>query len=140
MKKLEQTNLGLFQHILYIEQPLPRRLALDDKARKWIGEIGKLKPLIIDESDGSIGAYRRDIARMVIKRALGAVLLGLGLGLAGAYAATWTVRGLLFGVGAADPATFATGAVVLLATALLAASLPMRRAVRVDPMNSLRNE
>jgi predicted permease len=88
----------------------------------------------------AIGAYRRDIARMVIARAMGAVLLGLGLGLAGAYGVTRLVRGLLFGVGATDPATFATGIVVLLAAALLSAFLPMRRAVRVDPMISLRNE
>lgn len=88
----------------------------------------------------AIGAYRRDIARLVIIQAMGAVLLGLGLGLAVAYGVTRLVRGLLFGVGAADPATFATGVVVLLAAALLAVFLPMRRAVRVDPMVSLREE
>ena len=76
---------------------------------------------------------------MVITHAMGAVLLGLGLGLAGAYGAAGPVRGLLFGVGATDPAIFVTGIAVLLATALLAAFLPMRRAVRVDPMISLRN-
>ena len=77
---------------------------------------------------------------MVITHAMGAVLLGLGLGLAGVYGVTRLVRGLLFGVGAADPATFTTGIVVLLAAALFAAFLPMRRAVRVDPMISLRNQ
>lgn len=59
VKKLESTNLGLFQHILYIEQPLPRRLAMDDSAVKWIWELRKHKPLIIDESDGFVDAYRR---------------------------------------------------------------------------------
>jgi predicted permease len=88
----------------------------------------------------AIGAYRRDIARMVITHAMGAVLLGLGLGLAVAYGVTRLVRGLLFGVGATDPVTFATGIAVLLAAALLSAFLPMRRAVRVDPIISLRNE
>lgn len=88
----------------------------------------------------AIGAHRRDIARMIVSHAMVAVFLGLLLGLAGAYAVTRPVRGLLFGVGATDPATFATGIVVLLVAALLAAFLPMRRAVRVDPMISLRNE
>ena len=88
----------------------------------------------------ALGAYRREIARMVITRAMSAVLLGLGLGLACAFGVTRLVRGLLFGVGSTDPATFATGIAVLLAAAVLAAYLPMRRAVRVDPMISLRNE
>jgi putative ABC transport system permease protein len=88
----------------------------------------------------AIGAYRREIARMVITHAMGAVLLGLGLGLACAFGVTRLVRGLLFGVGSTDPATFTTGIVVLLAAAILAAYLPIRRAVRVDPMISLRNE
>jgi putative ABC transport system permease protein len=47
---------------------------------------------------------------------------------------------MLFGVGSTDPTTFATGIAVLAAAALLAAYLPVRRATRVDPMISLRNE
>jgi putative ABC transport system permease protein len=88
----------------------------------------------------AIGADRHEIARMVITHAMGAVLLGLGLGLAAAFGVTRLVRGLLVGVGSTDPATFTTGIVVLIAAALLAAYLPIRRAVRVDPMISLRNE
>jgi putative ABC transport system permease protein len=88
----------------------------------------------------AIGAYRQDIAQMVITRTMGAVVLGLGLGLAGAYGLTRSVRGLLFGVGANDPASFAAGILVLLAAASLAALLPMCRAIRVNPMMSLRNE
>ena len=88
----------------------------------------------------SIGADRREIARMVITDAMGAVLLGLAFGLVAAFGVTRLVRSLLFGVGSTDPATFTTGIVVLLAAALLAAYLPIRRAVRVDPMISLRNE
>jgi putative ABC transport system permease protein len=88
----------------------------------------------------AVGAYRRDIALMVLARAMAAVLLGLGLGFAGALGITRLVRGLLFGVGSTDPTAFATGIAVLLAAALLAAYLPMRRATRVDAMISLRNE
>jgi L-alanine-DL-glutamate epimerase-like enolase superfamily enzyme len=59
VKRFEREHLGLFQHVLYIEQPLPRRLALADKAGKWIREIGKAKPVIIDESDGTVDSFRR---------------------------------------------------------------------------------
>jgi len=59
VRRLEREQLGLFQHILYIEQPLPRRLALDSRAGKWIREISKTKPLIIDESDATVDAFRR---------------------------------------------------------------------------------
>ncbi len=88
----------------------------------------------------AIGAYRRDIARMVVARAMGAVLVGLGVGLVAAYGGARLVRGLLFGVGATDPTTFAAGILVLLAAALFSTFVPLRRAVRVDPMISLRNE
>ena len=59
VRRLEDEQLGLFQHILYIEQPLPRRLALDPKSARWIRRAGRMKPLIIDESDGSLDAFRR---------------------------------------------------------------------------------
>ena len=77
---------------------------------------------------------------MVIARTVGAVVLGLGLGLAGAYGVTRSVRGLLAGVGANDPVSFVAGILVFLAAAVLAALLPMRRAIRVNPRTSLRNE
>ncbi len=59
VKRLEKEQLGLFQHILYIEQPLPRRLALEPQAGRWIREIGRRKPVIIDESDGTLDALPR---------------------------------------------------------------------------------
>lgn len=59
VKRLEDEQLGLFQHIAYIEQPLPRRLALDAKAARAIRNLGKIKPLIIDESDSALSAFRR---------------------------------------------------------------------------------
>jgi hypothetical protein len=59
VRRFEREQLGLFQHVLYIEQPLPRELALDRQAARVIPEIAKTKPLIIDESDGSLTAYRQ---------------------------------------------------------------------------------
>ncbi len=62
VRRLEREHLGLFQHILYIEQPLPRQLALDPKAERWIRQAGEMKPIIIDESDATIDACRRALA------------------------------------------------------------------------------
>jgi putative ABC transport system permease protein len=70
----------------------------------------------------------------------GLVLLGTALGLAGAAAFSRVLAGLLFRVGATDPATFAVVPALLAATAFLASYLPARRATRVDPMVALRSE
>jgi putative ABC transport system permease protein len=65
---------------------------------------------------------------------------GTLIGLAGAAFITRLLRTLVLGVGVRDPMTFAAGALVLLAVALLACYLPARRALRVDPMTALRAE
>jgi len=57
--RLEREQLGLFQHIAFIEQPLHRRIALDMKSAKWIRRIAAKRPIIIDESDDSIDAFPR---------------------------------------------------------------------------------
>ncbi len=56
---LEEKLLGLFQHILYIEQPLPRGLTLDPSTASDIQRISARKPLIIDEADGRVDAFRK---------------------------------------------------------------------------------
>lgn len=67
-------------------------------------------------------------------------LAGAALGLAGAWAMTRLISGLLFEVNATDPATFAAVTLLLLAIALLACWIPARRAAKVDPMIALRCE
>jgi hypothetical protein len=57
--KLESELPGLFDHILFIEQPLTRRLTFDPKSKSWIDKIRRKKELIIDEADGSLDAFRR---------------------------------------------------------------------------------
>jgi putative ABC transport system permease protein len=68
------------------------------------------------------------------------VLLGLTLGLLGAFAATRVLSSLLFEVTATDPITFVGVAAFLLAVAAVACYLPARRASRVDPLTALRLE
>lgn len=88
----------------------------------------------------AIGARRADILRLVIARALTPVLVGAGVGLAGALAMTRLVRSLLVGIEPTDPVSIVGGTALLLLAALLAAYLPARRAARADPVQALRGE
>jgi len=88
----------------------------------------------------SIGAQRSDIVRMVVRRALVPVVLGVGVGLGASLAVTGLARSLLYGVEPTDPLTLVTGAGGLVAAALLAAWVPARRASQVDPVIALRHE
>ena len=58
VRDLEKQQLGLFQHLLWIEQPLPRALTLDPETAPAIRRIAERKPLLIDEADGSLTSYK----------------------------------------------------------------------------------
>ena len=88
----------------------------------------------------AIGAQNSDVLKLFLREGLQLVLLGLVIGLAGAFALTRLIQSLLFGVSPADGATFALVAVGLLVVALLACYIPARRATKVDPLVALRYE
>jgi predicted permease len=86
----------------------------------------------------ALGARTAAIVRMVIREGLAPVAGGLVAGLAGAVVLTRLMRALLFNVSPADPLTFAVVIGALLLTAAIACYLPTRRAIAVDPVNTLR--
>jgi predicted permease len=88
----------------------------------------------------ALGAQRRDVLRLVLTRALGIVVAGLIVGLAGAAAVTRVLQRFLFGVTPTDPIAFTVVTLLLLAVGLMAAWLPARRATRIDPCTALRAE
>jgi putative ABC transport system permease protein len=88
----------------------------------------------------ALGAARADVQRLVMGQATRLTLFGVGLGLAAAYGLTRFMAGMLFGVRPDDPPTFVVVTVLLAASAVLAAWLPVARAVRVDPVVALRHE
>jgi len=88
----------------------------------------------------ALGAQTRDVMLMIVKQGSKLILIGLAIGLVGAYALMRLVASLLFGVTARDPFTFAVVALVLALVALLACYVPAWRATKVDPMEALRCE
>ena len=85
----------------------------------------------------ALGATQGRVLAMVAWQAFRPVLVGLAVGVAGAVAATRLLSGLLFGVTATDPLTFAGVLAVLASAALVASLVPARRAARVDPTRAL---
>jgi len=88
----------------------------------------------------ALGAQSSDVLRLFIRQGMTRVLLGVGLGLAGAFALTRVMSSLLFVVSANDPITFAFVASLLSLIALMACYFPARRASKVDPLIALRHE
>jgi predicted permease len=88
----------------------------------------------------ALGAQKSDIMRLVVGQGTGLALVGVVIGAAGGIAAAQTMRALLYGTRAADPATLAAVSLVLGVVAVVASYVPARRAMRVDPVEALRSE
>jgi ABC-type antimicrobial peptide transport system permease subunit len=88
----------------------------------------------------ALGARTIDVLNLVIRDGLKLVLIGTGVGLAGALLLTRLMTTLLFGVTATDALTYVTVALTLIIVALIACCIPARRATKVDPLIALRFE
>ena len=88
----------------------------------------------------AIGAGRGQVLTLVLRGGVKLALMGIVAGIAGAALLTRIMGGLLHGVTATDPVTFAAVAAGLLAVAIIASAVPAWRATRVDPVAALKTE
>ena len=88
----------------------------------------------------ALGARALDVLKLVVRHGMKLALLGIAIGLAGSWALTRFIKGLLVGVEATDMLTFTVVPLCLLVAAFIACYLPARRATKVDPLEALRYE
>ena len=88
----------------------------------------------------ALGAQRSNVLSLILGQGLRLAIVGVALGLLASIAFTRLLKGLLFGISASDPLTFAVIATLLVVVALVACWIPARRATKVDPIEALRYE
>ena len=88
----------------------------------------------------ALGAQRFDVLLMVLQDGARMTVIGIGIGIAAAIALTRLMAGMLFGVKPFDPATFVSVSLLLSVVALFACYVPARKAMKVDPMEALRQQ
>ena len=88
----------------------------------------------------ALGARPLDVLKLVVRQGMMLALIGVIVGLAGAFALTRVMSSLLFGVTERDPITFVAVAALLIVVAFIACFVPAHRATRVDPLITLRCE
>ncbi|HEX3092788.1 MAG TPA: FtsX-like permease family protein, partial [Candidatus Angelobacter sp.] len=86
----------------------------------------------------ALGAQPSDILYLVVRQGLGLSLAGVVLGLGAAFVLTGVMKGMLFQVSAADPATFGVISILFIVISLVASYIPARRAVAINPLIALR--
>jgi len=88
----------------------------------------------------ALGAQRSDVLTLILRQHLRPALIGVALGLAGAFALARYLQSMVYGVGATDPVTLIVMGLTLLMVAVAACWIPAQRATRVDALIALRNQ
>jgi ABC-type antimicrobial peptide transport system permease subunit len=88
----------------------------------------------------ALGAGPQSVRRLVLSQGLGIAVLGIALGIVGAFGLSRLTASLLYGVSTYDPLTFGTVALVITVVAISACLVPVRRATKVDPLMAMRGE
>jgi len=88
----------------------------------------------------ALGAQLRDVMKLVLRQGIALVMVGIVIGLFGAFLVTRVLSSFLLNVGTSDPLTFAAVSILLVLVALLACYIPARRATKVDPLVALKYE
>ena len=88
----------------------------------------------------ALGAQLGDVLKLILRHGVRLTMLGVSLGLVGAWIVTRAISSVLYGVSATDPTTFILVSVTLTVVVLVACYIPARRATKVDPLVALRYE
>lgn len=88
----------------------------------------------------ALGAQRTHVLGLILRQSLTLTMIGIALGLAGASVVTRSLQAMLFGLTPVDPGTFIGVAVLFMVVATVAASVPARRATRIDPLIAMRTD
>jgi putative ABC transport system permease protein len=88
----------------------------------------------------ALGAKGADVLKLILGKGLVLTLIGIGIGLVGAFGLTRVMQTLLFGISTTDWVTFTVVALFVMVVGLIATAIPARRAIKVDPLVALRYE
>jgi len=88
----------------------------------------------------ALGAQGTDVLKLIVGKGLMLTLIGIGIGLVGAFGLTRVMQTLLFGISTTDWVTFTGVALFVTVVGLIATAIPARRAIKVDPLVALRYE
>jgi putative ABC transport system permease protein len=142
---LMENSLGATYARNEFNMALLATLAFVAMALSIIGIYGVMSHTVLQRTQEmgirmALGAQSEDVQRMVLKQAGKLIVSGSLIGLVGAFALTWLMRGMLFGTSPTDGRTMVLVTLTIVAVALTACWIPARRASKVDPATALRYE